>query len=39
MADTDGKFKTHIEEPHWQQVASVIFVLGVFAVWIWLVFH
>ena len=37
MVDTDEPFKTHIKEPRWQQVVSVIIVLAVIALWLWLV--
>ena len=39
MSDNDKEFKTHIREPRWQQVASVIIVLGVVSVWTWVVLH
>lgn len=39
MSNNDEQFKTHIKEPRWQQVASLIVVLGVFAVWLWLALH
>lgn len=35
----DKRFKTHIKEPRWQQVVSVMFALGLFLVWLWLVLH
>ncbi len=38
MADHDD-FKTHIKEPRWQQVVSILIVLVVFAVWLWLAVH
>ena len=37
MADND--FQTHIKEPRWQQVVSVIVVLCIVAVWAYLIFH
>ncbi len=37
MADTDERFKTHIKEPRWQQIVSIIIVLGVVAAELWLV--
>jgi hypothetical protein len=39
MTDKDKRFNTHIKEPRWQQAASVIAVLGVIAVWLWLILH
>jgi hypothetical protein len=36
MTGDNKEFKTHIKEPRWQQVASVIIVLAIVAVWIWL---
>ncbi len=36
MADTDERFKTHIKEPRWQQLVSIGIVLGIVAVWLWL---
>jgi len=27
-------FKTHIKEPRWQQVVSVVIVLGIVALWL-----
>lgn len=33
----DERFKTHIKEPRWQQVASVVLVLGFLGVWLWAV--
>ncbi|MDQ5955330.1 MAG: hypothetical protein QG621_333 [Patescibacteria group bacterium] len=32
-------FKTHVKEPRWQQVASVMLVLGFIALWLWLGFR
>ncbi len=29
MAGDDERFKTHIKEPRWQQVASIVIVLGI----------
>jgi hypothetical protein len=37
MTDNEKDFKTHIKEPRWQQIVSVLIVLAVIAVWIWLV--
>jgi hypothetical protein len=34
----DPRFQTHIAEPRWQQVVSVIVVVAVVAVWVWLAF-
>ena len=34
--DDNSDFRTHIPEPRWQQVASVIVVLILVAVWIWM---
>jgi len=36
MADDKQDFKTHIKEPRWQQVASVVIVLVIIAAWVWL---
>jgi hypothetical protein len=35
MADNDEQFKTHIKEPRWQQVVSIIIVLAIVAFVIW----
>jgi hypothetical protein len=37
MAADDERFKTHIKEPRWQQVVSIIIVLGIVAIELWLV--
>ena len=37
MTDNDERFKTHIKEPRWQQAASLIIALGLFATWLWLI--
>jgi hypothetical protein len=39
MTDDEKNFKTHIKEPRWQQVLSVLFVLAVIGAWAWLTFH
>jgi cytoskeletal protein RodZ len=39
MTDEKRDFKTHIKEPRWQQVVSVVIVLAVVGVWVWIVFH
>lgn len=39
MSEEDKDFKTHIKEPRWQQIASVIIVLGILAAWLWFAFH
>jgi hypothetical protein len=39
MTENNERFKTHIKEPRWQQVTSVIIVLGVIAGWFWFVLH
>jgi hypothetical protein len=40
MPDPEKKFRTHIAEPRWQQVVSVIVVLALAAGWLFLVlFH
>ena len=36
MTDDKKDFKTHIKEPRWQQVASVIIVLVIVGLWIWM---
>jgi len=36
MVDNDERFETHIKEPRWQQVVSVIIILGIVAIWLWL---
>jgi hypothetical protein len=33
--DKNSGFQTHIPEPRWQQVASVIIVLLGIAIWLW----
>jgi cytoskeletal protein RodZ len=35
MTDNDDRFKTHIKEPRWQQVVSIVIILGIVAVWLW----
>lgn len=35
MTDNDDRFRTHIKEPRWQQVVSVIIVLAIIAAWLW----
>ncbi|HEX7368410.1 MAG TPA: hypothetical protein VF261_02015 [Candidatus Saccharimonadales bacterium] len=30
-----NRFQTHIREPRWQQIVSVLVVLGIIALWIW----
>lgn len=30
------RFNTHIAEPRWQQVVSVVVLVAIIAVWIWL---
>jgi hypothetical protein len=37
MAGNKKDFQTHIKEPRWQQIVSVILVLGIFATWLWFV--
>ncbi len=38
--DKDKKdFKTHIKEPRWQQVVSVLIALSLFATWLWVILH
>ena len=39
MTDHDEKFKTHIKEPRWQQVVSVILALALFGWWLWVILH
>jgi cytoskeletal protein RodZ len=39
MADNDERFKTHIKEPRWQQVVSVIIVICLLALWLWFTFR
>lgn len=39
MTDEEEQFKTHIKEPRWQQVGSVIIALGFSALWLWLIFY
>ena len=38
MTDED-KDKTHIKEPRWQQIVSVIIVLAVLGTWLWFTLH
>jgi len=35
----DDRFKTHIKEPRWQQVVSLVIVLGIIALWFWFKFR
>lgn len=39
MVDNDEDFKTHIKEPRWQQVVSVIIILVIVALWVWFIRH
>lgn len=39
MTDDDKGFNTHIKEPRWQQIASIIIVLGLLGTWFWFTFH
>jgi len=34
-----GSFQTHIPEPRWQQVVSVLVVVAIALVWVWAAFH
>ncbi len=34
----DPRFRTHIAEPRWQQVASLVVALILAALWVWLAF-
>ena len=36
MEDKAPKFKTHIAEPRWQQIVSVVIVLIAIAAWLYL---
>jgi hypothetical protein len=38
MTDNED-LKTHIKEPRWQQIVSVVIVLGVLGTWLWFVLH
>jgi ABC-type nickel/cobalt efflux system permease component RcnA len=35
MREPEKKFRTHISEPRWQQVASVVIVLALAGLWLW----
>jgi hypothetical protein len=35
MKKQQGNFRTHIPEPRWQQIASVIIVVLAVALWLW----
>jgi hypothetical protein len=35
----DERFKTHIKEPKWQRVVSVVVALALLAVWLWVLSH
>jgi hypothetical protein len=39
MKKPQDNFRTHIPEPRWQQIASVIVVLFFIALWAWFTFH
>jgi cytoskeletal protein RodZ len=39
MTENNEHFKTHIKEPRWQQVVSIIIVLGILGVWLWFGLH
>lgn len=39
MTDEKKHFNTHIKEPRWQQVVSIIIVLGIVVAWIWAATH
>jgi hypothetical protein len=34
----DSRFQTHIAEPRWQQIASVVIVLALLGLWAWVAF-
>ena len=37
---TDEKdFKTHIKEPRWQQIVSVVIVIAIIGAWLWFILH
>jgi len=38
MKKQQGNFQTHIPEPRWQQVLSVLVVVAGVALWLWLAF-
>jgi hypothetical protein len=35
---TDQRFKTHIAEPRWQQIVSIIVAVGFLGFWAYLIF-
>jgi hypothetical protein len=35
MTKKEEDFKTHIKEPRWQQIVSLIIALGLFGTWLW----
>jgi hypothetical protein len=39
MTNDDKKFNTHIKEPRWQQIVSIIVVVGIVGLWIWFALH
>jgi hypothetical protein len=39
MTDKEERFKTHIKEPRWQQVVSVVVVLVVFGLELYFLLH
>jgi len=39
MDKPDKKFETHISEPRWQQVVSVLLVLAFVAAWLFMVLN
>ncbi len=39
MTNSEQDFKTHIKEPRWQQVASVIVAVVLIALWFWFARH
>lgn len=34
-SEDNQRFRTHIREPRWQQIASVVIVVLLVALWIW----
>ncbi|HXR49530.1 MAG TPA: hypothetical protein VN778_00680 [Verrucomicrobiae bacterium] len=39
MKKQQDNFRTHIPEPRWQQIVSVIVALFFIALWLWLAFR
>jgi membrane protein involved in colicin uptake len=39
MTNDNKDFNTHIKEPRWQQIVSVIIMVILIGLWLWSAFH